>query len=148
MTNNRNERSGESLPAFWRYEEEEYDDLANRLEDRSMPSTPAEAERFVLAVLGDAMAKQRGWWLRGTDALEYALMLKYRWSPGEIGEMSRRDITIALHEELQHLVPEPGAVLVWRRRFQAELGEDVPGGRILSKLGCRSAHRAVEIPVL
>lgn len=54
---------------------------------------------FLMEYFGDYLAKKQKKSLRGKDAIVYALVKKYGWSPNEIHQLGDDDIQTALHDE-------------------------------------------------
>lgn len=78
-------------------------------------------QTFCLCVLGDALAASKGWSLAGMDAIEYAIIDRYSWSPQNVREMDPRDKWLSLHEQLAVLTMDPKAVSAWFQIEQAKI---------------------------
>jgi len=80
-------------------------------------SDEEQQERYLLMAFGNALSASRGWALRGMDAIDYALMVRYGWSPLTLRQLSPREKGLALHETLLALSLDDAAVTVWQENF-------------------------------
>lgn len=81
-------------------------------------------QTFCLCVLGNALAEKRQWSLMGMDAIEYALICRYSWTPTQVREMDPRDKWLSLYEDLAELQLDPVAVAVWWDKQQSVVSRD------------------------
>lgn len=91
-----------------------YVQLVDDIQKRRVPSPE---ERFLLVAHGNALANKKGWELLGMDAIHYALMQAYSWTPRVIDDLTDREKGLALYNELQGLILDPDTVRVWQENF-------------------------------
>lgn len=98
------------------YGEYHYARALEGIQQSSPDSDEAQQEHYLLMAYGNALAAQEGWLLRG-DAIDYALIKRYGWSPLVLRELSAHEKGLALHEALQALSLDDAAVKVWQESF-------------------------------
>lgn len=99
------------------YGEYHYARALEGIQQSSPDSDEAQQEHYLLMAYGNALAAQEGWLLRGIDAIDYALIKRYGWSPLVLRELSAHEKGLALHEALQALSLDDAAVKVWQESF-------------------------------
>ncbi|EPQ1508788.1 hypothetical protein L4D93_006761 [Pseudomonas aeruginosa] len=104
-----------------------YETLLNELETRIPTSSTtgiatvrarkARIEIFALSALGNVLAEQRGWSIRGMDAIDFALIAEYSWYPNRVRNLSPANKWLALHQDLQKLEFPREAQSAWDARY-------------------------------
>lgn len=80
-------------------------------------------QTFHLCLLGNALARDKGWQLWGMDAIEYAIIRRYSWSLEEVRALPVRDKWLVLHEELAGLELDELAKAAWKEHEAVLPGE-------------------------
>ncbi|WGQ01751.1 hypothetical protein [Pseudomonas amygdali] len=75
-------------------------------------------ELYSLSVLGNALAQQRAWSVRGLEAIDFALMTKYSWHPDHLRTLEPASKWLALHQDLLSLEFPRAAVAAWHARYE------------------------------
>ena len=99
------------------FDERQYQTALEGIQRHCSNSEAEQEERFLLMAYGNALAVSQGWALRGMDAIDFALMKQFGWSPLVLRELSDREKGLALHEALKGLSLDTPAETVWRENY-------------------------------
>jgi len=78
---------------------------------------------YFMTVLGDALSTEKGWSVKGLDAIVYALTDRYGWKPEEVRRMGFRDQWLALPDQAKQVPLDQSALQAWQQAYESPIDE-------------------------